>query len=101
MFQILFRNEYIFKHFIENRLKLKQPVENVDPRTEIGTFIDKFSVKFIESWYFPYISQDEEFVNEAKIQLNYIMTNFQFQLFRFFFQIYEGGDWGGGDFKTK
>ncbi len=44
-------------------------------KNELEIFFEKFSKNFIETWYLPYISRDEQFLNEVRFQLVLIINN--------------------------
>ena len=73
LYKIIFENKLLYELFIET--KFKKQVTNVDDaviKTEIKNFMKKFSKTFIQAWYKPYISDDEQFINEAQLQLELI-----------------------------
>ena len=97
IFKLLFQNEQIYKliksvsrknffrYQIEKliltssrKFKQKQPLTLDTPSKldlEINIFIKKFSFKFIESWYTPFVSNNDQFLNEAQIQLEFIFLD--------------------------
>jgi len=98
LFRIVFHNEYIYKlikalsrrNFFKYQMskifststnkKIKHKNHSVDCKTskldmEVRFFIKKFSFKFIESWYKPLVSDNDQFLNEAQIQLEIIFLD--------------------------
>ena len=80
-YKILFENKYFYEICIENQLKILKESKKLDDsiiETELQIFIKKFSKSFIQEWYFPHISDNQEFIIESEKQLEII----SFDLFK-------------------
>ena len=85
-YKLLFENKLFYEVLIENQLKILKEVKKVDDlliKNEIEKFIKKFSKTFIQAWYVPYISDNEEFIIESQNQLEIIL----FDLFKRFSRV--------------
>ena len=74
-YKFLFENKYFYEIFIENQLKILIESKKLDDsiiKNELSIFIKTFSKIFIQSWYLPHISDNQEFISESEKQLEVI-----------------------------
>ena len=97
LFRLLFHNEHIYKlmrillrkNFFNNQLQkfISTSARQTNQKhfyssntsskldLEVRIFIKKFSHKFIESWYKSHVSDNDQFLSEAQIQLEIIFLD--------------------------
>lgn len=83
--EFLFRNEQFYQWFktkSKNRFIRKPSSELAVSKddlehlsNEIEIFVGKFSARFIDIWYTPYVGDNDQFLKESKAQLNLLFND--------------------------
>ena len=57
-----------------SELLMIEQLDEINMAVHINLFVKKISANFVESWYLPSISRNEQFPRETQLELEYLLN---------------------------